>query len=158
MRFVKYQQLNDRLIKDPSVSVEPNGHVILGTTYALKVPTGNSAQRPAFPENGQIRYNTDTNEMEVYVNNTWEISRTDRPATITVQNLGSGDAVEQEFGPLSPVPATAANILVLVENVVQIAGINYTMVQNPGGANGYFLRFDSAVPLGKDVVVIHGFD
>src|SRR5210317_1050547 len=107
MRFVKKQQLNSKLITDPSVSVEANGHVILGTTYALKVPTGNTSQRPAAPENGQIRYNTDTNEMEVYVNNSWEVNRTDRPATITVQNLGTGDAAIQEFGPLNPVPATA---------------------------------------------------
>jgi len=26
------------------------------------------------------------------------------------------------------------------------------------GQGGQYLRFDSAVPLGKDVVVIHGFD
>ena len=155
MRFVKKLQLNSKLIEDKSVSVEPNGHVVLDTSYALKVPTGNTADRPAAPENGQIRYNTDTNEFEVYVNNAWEISRTNRPATITIQTLGTGDAVEQEFGPLSPIPATAKNILVLVENVVQIADVNYTMIQS--GAD-YYLRFDSAVPLGKDVVVIHGFD
>ena len=155
MRFVKKLQLNPKLIEDKSVSVAANGHVVMDTTYALKVPTGNTAQRPASPENGQIRYNTDTNEMEVYVNNAWEINRTDRPATVTVQTLGTGDAVDQEFGPLSPVPATAANILVLVENVVQIASVNYTMIQTGGD---YYLRFDSAVPLGKDVVVIHGFD
>ena len=158
MRFIKKQQLNSKLITDPSVSVEANGQVVLGTNNAVKVPVGNSAERPAFPENGQIRYNTDSNEFEFYVNNTWEQARTDRPATVTVQNLGTGDASEQNFGPLSPVPAAAQNVLVLVENVVQIAGINYTMVQNPGGAEGYYLRFDSAVPLGKDVVVIHGFD
>ena len=155
MRFVKKLQLNSKLIEDKSVSVEPNGHVVLDTSYALKVPTGNTAERPAAPENGQIRYNTDTNEFEVYVNNAWEINRTDRPANVTIQTLGTGDAVEQQFGPLSPVPSTAANILVLVENVVQIAGVNYTMIQS--GAD-YFLQFDSAVPLGKDVVVIHGFD
>jgi len=158
MRFVKKQQLNSKLITDPSVSVEANGQVVLGTNYAVKVPVGNSAERPAYPENGQIRYNTDLNEFEFYVNNAWEEARTQRPATVTVQTLGTGDASEQEFGPLSPVPLTAANVLVLVENVVQIAGVNYTMVQNPNGRNGSFLRFDSAVPLGKDVVVIHGFD
>ena len=155
MRFVKKQQLNSKMIEDKSVSVEANGHVVMDTTYALKIPTGTTAQRPAYPENGQIRYNTETNEFETYVNNSWEINRTDRPATITVQNLGAGDAVEQEFGPLNPVPASAANVLVLVENVVQIAGVNYTMIQT---GNNYYLRFDSAVPLGKDVVVIHGFD
>lgn len=155
MRFVKKQQINSKLITDPSVSVEANGEVVLGTNYALKVPMGTSAERPAYPENGQIRYNTETNEFEFYVNNAWEDARTMRPNTITVQNLGTGDATNQEFGPLNPTPATAANVLVLVENVVQIAGVNYTMIQGQGGQ---FLRFDSAVPLGKDVVVIHGFD
>ena len=155
MRFVKKQQLNSKLITDPSVSVEANGQVVLGTNYAVKVPVGTTAERPGFPENGQIRYNTDLNEFEFYVNNAWEEARTMRPNTITIQNLGSGNAVEQEFGPLDPVPATAKNILVLVENVVQIAEINYTMIQV---GEGRYLRFDSAVPLGKDVVVIHGFD
>ena len=155
MRFVKKQQLNSKLITDPSVSVEANGQVVLGTNYAVKVPIGTTAERPTFPENGQIRYNTDLNEFEFYVNNAWEEARTMRPNVITIQNLGSGDAVEQEFSPLNPVPATSKNILVLVENVVQIADINYTMIQNN---NQYYLRFDSAVPLGKDVVVIHGFD
>ena len=155
MRFVKKQQINSKLITDPSVSVEANGQVVLGTNYALKVPMGTSAERPAYPENGQMRYNTESNEFEFYVNNAWEDARTMRPNTITVQNLGTGDATNQEFGPLNPTPATAANVLVLVENVVQIAGVNYTMIQGQGGQ---FLRFDSAVPLGKDVVVIHGFD
>ena len=155
MRFVKKQQLNSKLITDPSVSVEANGQVVLGTNYAVKVPTGTTAERPAHPENGQLRYNTEINEFEFYVNNAWEEARTMRPNTITIQTLGTGDATEQEFGPLNPTPASAANVLVLVENVVQIAGVNYTMIQGQGGQ---YLRFDSAVPLGKDVVVIHGFD
>mgnify|MGYP000908382443 FL=1 len=155
MRFVKKQQLNSKLITDPSVSVEANGQVVLGTNYAVKVPTGTTAERPAYPENGQVRYNTEINEFEFYVNNAWEEARTMRPNTITIQTLGTGDATEQEFGPLNPTPASAANVLVLVENVVQIAGVNYTMIQGQGGQ---YLRFDSAVPLGKDVVVIHGFD
>jgi len=81
-----------------------------------------------------------------------------RPNVVSTQNLGTGDASEVAFGPLSPVPASAANVLVLVENVVQIADVNYTLVQNPSGRNGWFIQFDSAVPLGKDVTVIHGFD
>ena len=155
MRFVKKQQLNPKMIEDKSVSVSANGHVVMDTNYALKVPIGSTAERPGAPENGQVRYNTDLNEFEFYVNNAWEEASTMRPNTITIQNLGAGDAVEQEFGPLNPVPATSKNILVLVENVVQIAEINYTMIQSNGD---YYLRFDSAVPLGKDVVVIHGFD
>ena len=112
MRIVKKQQINSKLITDPSVSVEANGQVVLGTNYALKVPMGTTAERPAYPENGQMRYNTESNEFEFYVNNAWEDARTMRPNTITVQNLGTGDATNQEFGPLNPTPATAANVLV----------------------------------------------
>ena len=53
MRFVKKQQLNSKLITDPSVSVEANGQVVLGTNYAVKVPMGSTAERPAYPENGR---------------------------------------------------------------------------------------------------------
>ena len=60
---------------------------------------------------------------------------------IIQQNLGSGDAVETIFGPLDsgdtdyPVPAAAQNVLVFVENVFQISGTNYSLVQNPGNQN-----------------------
>ena len=97
MRFVKKQQLNSKLITDPSVSVEANGQVVLGTNYAVKVPMGSNAERPAYPENGQIRYNTEENEFEFYVNNAWEQARTMRPNTITIQTLGTGNATEQEL-------------------------------------------------------------
>ena len=93
--------------------------------------------------------------MEAYINNAWESMRTDRPGNIQVQNLGTGDANITEFGPLNPVPSAAENVIVLVENVFQIAGVNYTLVNTAGQWN---IRFDSPVPLGKDVTVLHGFD
>jgi len=40
-------------------------------TDAIILPRGTEAQRPASTENGQIRYNTDTNRIEGYVNNKW---------------------------------------------------------------------------------------
>ena len=155
MRLLKAQNTNRRTIYGRGVQFDVDDQVYMESTNSIRVPKGTTAERPAYPENGQMRYNTEANEFEFYVNNAWEDARTMRPNTITVQNLGTGDATNQEFGPLNPTPATAANVLVLVENVVQIAGVNYTMIQGQGGQ---FLRFDSAVPLGKDVVVIHGFD
>jgi len=38
----------------------------------LKVPTGNTAQRPASPENGMIRFNSDTGELEGYLGGAWK--------------------------------------------------------------------------------------
>jgi hypothetical protein len=49
----------------PAVSLD------VGTkTDAIRVPNGTTAQRPT-GVNGQIRYNTSINEMEGYINNSW---------------------------------------------------------------------------------------
>jgi hypothetical protein len=50
---------------NPAVSLD------VGTkTDAIRVPNGTTAQRPT-GVNGQIRYNTSINEMEGYINNSW---------------------------------------------------------------------------------------
>jgi len=157
MRFVKQLQLNRKLIEDRSVFVDVSGAVSFeGGTGGLVIGGGETDERGSTPANGQIRYNTTTGNMEAYVNNAWETIQTDRANLISIQNLGTGDASETSFGPLSPTPKRAESILVLVENVVQIAGVNYTLTTNGDGTKQ--VKFDSAVPLGKDVTVIHGFD
>lgn len=40
-------------------------------TGASVIPAGTTAQRPASPSNGYLRYNTDTLSMEAYVNGSW---------------------------------------------------------------------------------------
>jgi len=156
MRFVKQQQLNPKLIEDRSVFVGVDGAVSFeGGTGGLVIGGGETDERGS-PSNGQIRYNTTTGNLEAYVNNNWETIQTDRANLVSIQNLGTGDASETSFGPLSPTPVRAESILVLVENVVQIAGVNYTLTTNGDGTKQ--VKFDSAVPLGKDVTVIHGFD
>jgi hypothetical protein len=46
----------------------------------LKVPTGNTAQRPASPENGMIRFNSDTGELEGYLGGAWKRVAGNEPA------------------------------------------------------------------------------
>lgn len=41
------------------------------STGSVKIPAGTTAQRPASPVNGMIRYNTSINVLEGYANNTW---------------------------------------------------------------------------------------
>lgn len=50
-----------------------NGSQIVNfvSTGAVKIPFGTTAQRPANPVNGMIRYNTTTLRVEGYANNTW---------------------------------------------------------------------------------------
>lgn len=156
MRFVKQAILKNKFIVDKSVFVDINGVVSFeGSKTGLTIGAGSTEDRSSAPVNGTIRYNTTLNEIEVYVNNAWEQVRTNRPGKIIVQNLGTGDANITDFGPLNPTPLEAGNILVLVENVVQIPDVNYTLVQGSGVKN---VRFDSPVPFGKDVTVIHGYD
>lgn len=157
MRFVKQQQINKKMIVDKSVFVDISGAVSFqGAVGGLQLGTGDASQRSSAPVNGTIRYNSQISEIEAYINNAWEIIRSSRPGNIIVQNLGTGDSSETQFGVLNPAPAAAENVIVLVENVVQIAGVNYTMTVD--GSGNKYIKFDSAVPLGKDVTVLHGFD
>lgn len=156
MRFVKQALLKSKFIVDKSVFVDINGVVSFeGSKSGLTLGSGTTEDRSSAPVNGTLRYNTTLNELEVYVDNAWEQIRTSRPGKIIVQNLGTGDASITDFGPLNPTPLEAGNILVLVENVVQIPDVNYTLVQGSGNKS---VRFDSPVPFGKDVTVIHGYD
>lgn len=167
MRFLKRNQLNYRNVKDNRVAVEIDGEVKLQTTNVVLIPKGTTSDRPASPIHGHMRYNTDLNEFEFYQNSAWRKVAYKEPTAIVQQNLGNGDDVEIYFGPLVsgnvnyPYPELTSpqNILVFVENVFQISGTNYTLEDNPlGKLPGRYIKFDSAVPTGKGVVVLHGFD
>lgn len=142
MRLLKAQNTNLRNLYGKGVKYDVNEQVIVDSTNVLLIPKGTTAQRPISPNNGHLRYNTSDEQFEAYQNGAWRELRFKEPNQdpgIVQQNLGSGDAVETIFGPLDsqdtdfPVPAAAQNVLVFVENVFQISGTNYTLVQNPGG-------------------------
>ena len=166
MKFLKKLQLAKKNLTDDRIAVDANSLVYFESTNAMKLPIGTTNQQPGqsentvtSPANGMVRYNSSTNQLEAYQNSAWRNVRFKEATTITQQTAGTGDGTETKFGPLSPVPTAAQNVLVLVENVMQIATTNYTLVQNPGGyAAGYYISFTSAVPVGKPVTVLHGFD
>ena len=144
MRLIKRQTTNLRSITGKGIQYDINDQVVVDSTNTILVPKGTEAQRPSSPANGHLRYNTDDEQFEAYQNGAWRELRFKEPNQdpgITQQNLGSGDANEVLFGPLDsgdtdfPAPAAAQNVLVFVENVFQIAGTNYTLVQNPGNQN-----------------------
>jgi hypothetical protein len=166
MKFLKKLQLAKKNLTDDRIAVDANSLVYFESTNAMKLPIGTTNQQPGqsentvtSPANGMVRYNSSTNQLEAYQNSAWRNVRFKEATTITQQSAGTGDGAETKFGPLSPVPTAAQNVLVLVENVMQIATTNYTLVQNPGGyAAGWYISFTSAVPVGKPVTVLHGFD
>ena len=154
MRLLKAQNTNLRNIYGKGVKYDIDDQVILDSNNVVLVPKGTTAQRPANPTNGHLRYNTTLNELEVYQESAWRSVRYKEPNNdpgIVQQNLGNGDAVETIFGPLDSqdpntdytAPSAAQNILVFVENVFQISTTNYTLVQNPGLPNRIIVSIDS---------------
>lgn len=146
MRYLKQQNLNRRTANHNSLYVDyTDTNVVLSPTNSGSVilPSGTSSQRPISPTNGMMRYNTDIRtggEVEVYQSGVWRSLRFKESSGITQQNLGAGDDVNTIFGPLSPQPPSIVasntswggqNIIVVVENVIQLNNINYTIVQNP---------------------------
>src|SRR6056300_790031 len=144
MKYIKRQTTNARgtgLGRGIHVTTIDK-EVILDSENVVLVPKGKTEDRPRFPKNGHMRYNTDDNRFEVYEQGEWNGIRNTAPssnAPITVQSLGNGDASETIFGPLDsgdpfyPIPAAAQNILVFAENVFQLPNTNYDLVQNPAG-------------------------
>lgn len=117
------------------------------TQQSLLLPVGNTSHRPGQsgmlgPVNGMIRYNSQTNQFEGYQSNKWRQFKFKEASQIIQQNLGVGDNATVYYGPLNSAynPTNVSsdvtsfggqNILVIVENVIQLNNINYTVVQNP---------------------------
>ena len=131
MRLIKQQTTSQRTIQPTSPGIHTSilDEVKINSTNVMLVPKGTTAQRPASPNNGHVRYNTTTEQFEAYQNSAWRSMRFKEPNQdpgITQQNLGNGDATAVVFGPLAsgdaayPVPAAAQNVLVHVENVFQV--------------------------------------
>mgnify|MGYP006140406521 FL=1 len=57
-----------------SLTIAPaaNAETIIGSTSALRLPVGNSAERPSVPTTGQVRYNTATSQFEGYSSSAWQ--------------------------------------------------------------------------------------
>jgi hypothetical protein len=176
MRLIKAQTTNLRSVVGRGVKYDIDDQVILESTNVMLVPKGTLAERPTSPNNGHLRYNTTDEQFEAYQNGAWRELRFKEPNQdpgIVQQNLGNGDADETVFGPLAsgdadyPVPAAAQNVLVLVENVFQLATTNYTLEQSVSGslagpnapyADGWYIKFTSAPDLAKPITVLHNFD
>ncbi len=140
MRFLKTLTLNRRAIYDGRVALTTADDFTLVESRSMVLPKSNGTITS--PVTGQLRYNTTSNEVEVYQGSsaTWRTIRYKESTGITQQNLGYGDATTVYFGPLNPAPPTVVqsgatwggqNLLVIVENVIQLHSVNYTIEQNP---------------------------
>jgi hypothetical protein len=185
MRFLKTLTLNRRVIYDSRVALDTSNNFTVADSFTMILPKSNASV--SNPTVGQLRYNTTTNEVEVYQgaggSATWRSLRFKESIGIIQQDIGTGDQIETVFGPLTPRPTgnvdenlawaasgnvltpgniwTGANLIVLVENVFQLYNTNYDIVDGSvvGKIAGQlYVQFSSAVDLGKHVTVLHGFD
>lgn len=170
-------------LRDPRVVMAVTNSLQLPTGTTAQRP-----DEPIVLTNGIMRYNSQRDEIEVRQGGVWKRLAYKEPKDIELQSLGTGDGLpdgsgdlagEIYFGPLvynagtesdndypsqrEPDPAKPQNLLVFIENVPQLASTNYTLerleVGNPEGKDpGVYVRFNGAVPFGKPVTVLHGFD
>jgi hypothetical protein len=172
MKYLKTKSLSKWSTSDRSLIAYPNGvgpgnRVVLNAKGGLMLPKGTTSERPQLTSvrqptdaNGTIRYNTSTTSIEAYVGGTWVTVASPVATAIVKQTLGPGNGVETVFGPLNAsyvtsYSASADNIIVLVENVMQISSTNYSVQQSVSGsltgpnapyADGWYVKFTSAVP------------
>lgn len=167
MRFLRRQTLNRRAVYDNSLYLDTNNNIVMGTSNTLVLPSGTTngtSPRPYIPVAGMIRYNTNTSNIEVYQGSNWRALRYAESGPIVQQNLGAGDGSSVYFGPLNSLynPANVSsnngnfggqNMLVVLENVLQLSGSNYTVVQNPTISSEVFQPTTSAdVPSGQTLI------
>ena len=127
-------------------STESNSFVTVDSTTGIIVPVGTVAERPANAEAGTVRYNSDTNILEVYNGVEWEGLGTD--VTFITSQIIQGDdsttifTLDQE--------ATTAGILVYINGVAQTPGTSYsvlgdqlTFVEAPQSSDTVEIRFIS---------------
>lgn len=172
MKFLKTKNISKFSINDRSLIYYPDGNgpgnrLVINAKGGVMLPKGTTAQRPQLTgvrqptdANGTIRYNTTLSSIEAYVGGTWVTVASPVASAITKQTLGPGNGTETVFGPLNTsfvtsYSASADNILVLVENVMQISTTNYSVQQSVSGsltgpgapyADGWYVKFTSAVP------------
>ena len=150
MRYLKRQTLDRRSANNTTLysdAARANVYVSPVGQGSLVLPTGPTGNQPSSPVVGMMRYDTTLDQVMVYQSGTWRALRFKESSGVTQQNLGAGDGTTVYFGPLSPAPPATVqsgttwgpqNILVVVENVLQLSGLNYTVQQNPTiGAETY---------------------
>lgn len=144
MRHIKRLSLDSKNPSSDKFSVSTDQRIITNLTGGMELPSGSAAERPTMAGSdfsGTMRFNSTTNEIEVYNYNNpgpsrWESIRTIRQATITPQNLGTGNYSDYIFGPLSYDidPTKPQNILVFIDNVYQAPTTNYTLISTPAAS------------------------
>lgn len=113
--------------------------VTVGTTGALQISVGTTAERPATPAAGFIRYNTTTNLIEYYDGENWISSN-----SVIASQIIVGDGITITY--TLDTSSIATGIMVMINGVVQIPDVAYQV-------SGTDITFAEA-PLTTDIIEI----
>jgi hypothetical protein len=109
-----------------TLTASTGNYVVLSGTGGYIIPIGNTAQRPSPPSTATVRFNSNTQKMEIYTGSQWTPVGADF-ASITSQIInGDGSTVTFTLDQST----TAAAIIVSTNGVVQIPDVAYTVAGN----------------------------
>lgn len=121
-------------------------------SYSIRLPYTTPSVGSECPIEGLIRYNYESDRIELYSNSQWRYIRmSDEPEPLPTKDTFYGDAIERTFGPMSfeYEPGQEIRLFVFVQNVWQNPNVNFTV-------NGYYIIMASPPPDGHAVVILHG--
>jgi hypothetical protein len=149
--------LGDGTVSSVQVTVGGSGYATAPTITFSPPDVGTDVATGTVNVNGgQIESITMTNDGSGYITvPTVTIDGANQTATLTAiltgtQNYALPAIPVDDLGVLS-----ATNVQIYVENVFQIPGVNYTLVEVGSVAS---VKFDAPVPFGKPIYAIFGFD
>jgi|688.fasta_scaffold88515_3 hypothetical protein len=96
-----------------------------GGSYAIQLPLGSNSIGPDQPVNGQIRFNTSNNRVELFFAGVWNQVAKIGSVNITVDEF-TGDGVTTTFT-MSQAESSESAILVSIGGVYQQPITNYTV-------------------------------
>lgn len=165
MKYVKKLNLNRKRPASQEFNVVvdrydqygiPLERIETNSSVSTQIPSGPQSTRPAVYKNGQIRYSQTLQELEAYINGTWEIIRTIRQPSISYKSYSNANYLNTIFGPLdyNTDITKPQNVLVFVENVPQLPDTSNIPGSNISG--NFKLTYTPTVVTNLSAPVVQG--
>lgn len=125
-----------------------------GGSYAIQLPLGSNSVGPDVPVNGQIRFNTSNNKIEMFFAGIWNQVAKIGSVDIVVDEF-TGDGITTTFT-MSQAESSTGAVLVSIGGVYQQPTINYTV---DGSTTITFTSPPPAPGVNPNkIVVVHNFN
>jgi hypothetical protein len=125
-----------------------------GGSYAIQLPLGSNSVGPDVPVNGQIRFNTSNNKIEMFFAGIWNQVAKIGSVDIVVDEF-TGDGVQTQFT-MSQAESSVSAVLVSIGGVYQQPTTSYTV---DGSTTITFTSPPPAPGVNPNkIVVVHNFN